>query len=136
TGLIFANSGQHLTERRMYDPVNDDEADHENAEYGVVHGQWLRQIKQTEKCAARNALQAVLAASERQLVGKEVDNLCQRQSDHGEINATAPDGQFAEDCAQDERAQGAGENACQWRKAPYFDHMAGDIGSAAEKGRV
>ena len=61
--------------------------------------------------AARNALQPVFAAGELELQPDEVHHLCEREGDHREVDAGAPDREAAEHPAKRERERGASEDA-------------------------
>ena len=92
------------------------------------------QVDQPEEHAARDVLQAVLAAGEGGLEGAEIDDLGQRQGNHGEVDPLAADGQAAEDETERPCAKGAGQNAQLRRQAAVLDQIPGHVGRSAEEG--
>ncbi len=116
-GLVFADRLQDLTEGRVDDAVDEEEAREEDGGDEIIHLQRLVQVDEAEEVAARNALKAVLAAREGQLQGEEVDDLRQREGDHGEVDALTADRQRADDIAQRGGEERAREDAEERRHA-------------------
>ena len=78
----------------------------------------LPEVDQPEQMAARDRLDAVLAAGERRLQGEEVDHLGERQRDHREVDAGAADREPAEHQADQRGSRGAGKDRELGRPAP------------------
>src|SRR5690606_18924511 len=89
--FILPDGLQHLAKGGMDGAVNDAKADQEDGKHQVVHGEFVVQVNEAEQLTPRNPLQAVLAAGKGQLEGQKVDDLCQREGDHGEVDALATD---------------------------------------------
>ena len=88
--LVLADRLEHLAEGRVDDPVDEGEPDEEHRRDEVVHQVLVLEV------AARHALDAVLAAGELRAQAVEVEHLRQRERDHREIDALAPDGDDAD----------------------------------------
>mmetsp|Transcript_57674 Transcript_57674/g.135823 ORF Transcript_57674/g.135823 Transcript_57674/m.135823 type:complete len:360 (+) Transcript_57674:876-1955(+) len=134
-GLVLADGREHLAEGRVDDAVDQPERRDEQAQHDVEQRQVLRQV-QPEEMAARHALQAVFPAGERRLQEEEVQHLGQRQRDHREVDARAPDRQQAEHQADECGAPGTEQQPHRRGQAPDLERMAADVARRAQEGRM
>ncbi len=70
------------------------------------------------------------------LQAEEIEHLRQRQRDHGEVDALPADSEETDDRAKKRGSCDTDENAEFRRQPPFLHRMGGEIGGAAEEGRV
>ena len=119
----------------MNDATDDQVTSDEDRRARVVHRVRVREVN-AEQIAARYALDAVLAVGERRLQSGEVDQLGERQGDHGEIDAMAADRYDAEGKTEDACADCSGQDRKLERKAPHLRRMSRDVSRTAKKSGV
>src|SRR5207245_2461322 len=102
----------------------------------VIERRRLLQIDKAEQMTLRDALNAVLAMSERRLQIDEIEELRQRQRDHREVDALAADRDEAGHHAERGRGGGADQDAEFGRQAPDLQRMRAAIARGAQKHRV
>ncbi|MNL24681.1 hypothetical protein D3C87_1461260 [compost metagenome] len=134
--FVLLDGLEDLAERRVHGTHDQCECRHDDGQRHVVQRDVLGEREHAEQLAARNALQAVLAARERRLQADEEQHLRQRQRDHREIDALAPDGQRADHVADARPGQCAEDQAHFRRHAPDLHRVAGRVAGAAEERRV
>ncbi len=134
--LVLADRLQDLAKGRMHDPVDQKDAAEGDRQHEIVQRHVRAQRNQSEQITARHRLDAVLAAGEGHLKGKEIDHLREGQRHHGEIDPLPPDRQRADDQPQQSGGHGAGKDRQFRRQSPDFRGMGGNIACPAEIGRV
>ena len=130
--LVLADRLQHLAERRVDRPVDEQEPAQEDREHDVVHDQRVAQVQEPEQHSARDGLDAVLAVGERGLQAEEEEHLGQRQRDHREVDALTPDGQRADREPEQRRGRGAEQDGQLGRPAPHLGRVRGDVAGRAQ----
>ncbi|KAG0767594.1 hypothetical protein G6F22_017634 [Rhizopus arrhizus] len=123
----------------MDHPVDEQEAQHEHPQREVIHVRVHAQVHQAQELAAGDTLHAVLAPRPAYLHRHEVRHLRQRQRDHREIDAGAPDGQPADRIADGGghgHAAKHGDFGWQAARAEQDHHFAGGVSGPAEERRV
>jgi hypothetical protein len=116
--------------------VDDEEAGDEHHEYRVVHRPDAGEVDEAEEPAARYRLDAVLAAGKGRLQVEEEDHLRERQRDHREVDAEAPDRKQARDDGQQEGARGAEDDGQLRGETPDLGGMRRGVPRGAEEHRV
>src|SRR6185503_10914932 len=124
---------QHLAEGRVDHAVDEQEPAEEHGEHGVVHRPDVGEIDEAEEPAARHGLDAVLAAGEGHLQIEEEDHLRQREGDHREVDAEAPDREQAADDGQEESACGAEHDGELGGEPPDLGGMRSGVPRGAEE---
>src|SRR5208282_730840 len=95
--LILADRLENLAERRVDDPVDQQQTGEHDDQNEQVHCHFAIEIENPEQAAAWHSLDAVLAAGEFRLQGEEKHHLRERQRDHCEIDALAANGEATGD---------------------------------------
>src|SRR5262249_54390416 len=90
------------------------------------------QLDQAEEAAARDLLDAVLAAGERGAQAEEVEHLRQREGDHREVDPLAPDRQRADDQAERGRGDRRAEDGELRVPAPALRRVRREVAGGAE----
>src|SRR3979411_868550 len=134
--LVLADRFQYLTERRVDGAKNQQKTEQEPGEDDVIKYRRIREIENPEQMSLRNALNAVFAMGERRLQIDEIQQLRQRERDHGEIDALAANSDDAGDHPKPSGASGANQNSKLRRKAPDLQRMRGDVARRPQKHRM
>ena len=115
--------------------MDNGETNQEHRKHKVVHGDFVVEADEAEELTTGNALETVFTSGERHLKRQKVDDLRQRQSHHGKVDALSADGEEAEYRAENQRKPGAGKNAEYRPESPLFGHITGNVrGTAEERG--
>jgi hypothetical protein len=122
-----------MAEGRVDRAVHDEQPAQEDQQHEPVHRHAVVQVDEAEQLAARNALQAILAAGELHLQRQEEHQLCEAERDHREVDACAPDRQAAEDRPEQRAEAGTREQPEFGRGADLLAQPAGDVGRTAEE---
>ena len=134
--LVVANRLEHLPEGRMDDAIDEEEGEGEDREDEVVHRRVAREVDHAEELAARHRLDAVLAAGERRLEGVEEDHLRERERDHREVDALAPNREQAREHAEHRGRRHPRQDGELGRESPHLGRMRREIARHAEEHRV
>ena len=134
--LVLADRLEHLPERRVHDAPDQQHTEHEDAQHEDVHRRRVRQVDHSEQVPAGHCLDAVLAAGEWRLQIEEVHHLRQRERDHREVDALAPDGQHAGDDREHGRAAGREQHGQLRGEPPDLGRVRSCVAGGAEEHRV
>ena len=134
--LVLPDGLQHLPERRVDGPVDQEEPAEEDRQHHEVERHRLAQIEEAEERAPRHGLDPILAMGERRLEAEEVDHLGERQRDHREIDALAPDREPAHDQSQRPRRGRPAQDGQLRRPSPHLGGMGRHVPRRAEERRV
>ena len=109
--FVFADRLENFAERRIDDAIDQEKRGEHDDGDKCVHCHFIVEVEGAEQPPTRHALDAVFAAGHWSPQRHQIHHLCQRQRDHGEVDALATNGNHA----GDQPEHGAGGSAAQDR---------------------